>query len=401
MDARTPRRVLLVGSGSCGLVALRNLVERGGFEEEASLVERRDDVGGVWCRSGAFPGPYLEDPPLPGAPRDRPYWPSSASSARRQHSFSGACVDNASLPNPPQTHDYLKRFAALYLASGPNPLVDGGRLGRRAERRPRLRGDAVGLAAGSKGTGDGRDVGCGGCGHRLVRLSVVGRGNAGHEGGAGHAQTWKGPTGYEGKVRCLLQVSSAHAQPAARRGRWQRQFLERHRRPAQTRRTNTVRRQGPPPLAFLPNPGVVDVPANACYSVNPSDKLELELTDGHVLQDIDAIVLSTGYKAAAAPFVRILLNRTLTPLTSESTYPRRIPSLFEHILYAPTLAWRSSTRLCRVVHAVHAGGRRIDVPRLVSETSRLAAPPSAACVARRSKWVHAFCILVKMLKDID
>lgn len=45
-DAR-PKRILVVGGGPTGLVALRNLQERGAFEE-VQLVERRDDVGGVW-----------------------------------------------------------------------------------------------------------------------------------------------------------------------------------------------------------------------------------------------------------------------------------------------------------------------------------------------------------------
>lgn len=42
-----PRSVLVVGGGAAGLVTLRNLAERGKFDRVA-LVERRDDVGGVW-----------------------------------------------------------------------------------------------------------------------------------------------------------------------------------------------------------------------------------------------------------------------------------------------------------------------------------------------------------------
>ena len=43
-----PKRVLIVGGGPSGLITLRNLSERGKFDE-IKLVERRDDVGGVWC----------------------------------------------------------------------------------------------------------------------------------------------------------------------------------------------------------------------------------------------------------------------------------------------------------------------------------------------------------------
>jgi cation diffusion facilitator CzcD-associated flavoprotein CzcO len=42
-----PKRILIIGGGPTGLVTLRNLNERGAFEE-VQLVERRDDVGGVW-----------------------------------------------------------------------------------------------------------------------------------------------------------------------------------------------------------------------------------------------------------------------------------------------------------------------------------------------------------------
>lgn len=45
-----PKRILVIGGGPTGLVALRNLTERGEFER-VELVERRDDVGGVWSAS--------------------------------------------------------------------------------------------------------------------------------------------------------------------------------------------------------------------------------------------------------------------------------------------------------------------------------------------------------------
>ncbi len=43
----TPKRILVIGGGPAGLVSLRNLTDRGQFER-VELVERRDDVGGVW-----------------------------------------------------------------------------------------------------------------------------------------------------------------------------------------------------------------------------------------------------------------------------------------------------------------------------------------------------------------
>jgi cation diffusion facilitator CzcD-associated flavoprotein CzcO len=44
-------RILVIGGGPCGLVTLRNLLERGHFAE-VQLVERRGDVGGVWLGLG-------------------------------------------------------------------------------------------------------------------------------------------------------------------------------------------------------------------------------------------------------------------------------------------------------------------------------------------------------------
>lgn len=42
-----PKQILVIGGGQAGLVSLRNLLELGQFER-VELVERRDDVGGVW-----------------------------------------------------------------------------------------------------------------------------------------------------------------------------------------------------------------------------------------------------------------------------------------------------------------------------------------------------------------
>jgi len=46
-DAINPKRVLIIGGGAAGLVTLRNLVQLGQFDH-IELVERRDNVGGVW-----------------------------------------------------------------------------------------------------------------------------------------------------------------------------------------------------------------------------------------------------------------------------------------------------------------------------------------------------------------
>ncbi|KAJ3549191.1 hypothetical protein NMY22_g973 [Coprinellus aureogranulatus] len=114
-----PRRVLVVGGGPAGLVTLRNLVERGTFDT-VQLVERRDDVGGVW---------YLE-----GDPRSedrKPRWPSAAYKGLVGNvlpeflSFSGnpfprpaTTEEGQPFANIGETFAYLKAFASPYLQSG-------------------------------------------------------------------------------------------------------------------------------------------------------------------------------------------------------------------------------------------------------------------------------------------
>lgn len=64
-----PRRVLIIGGGPAGLVTLRNFQERGTFDT-VQLVERRDDVGGVWSVDAYF-HPRTEANDSPQVPRQR------------------------------------------------------------------------------------------------------------------------------------------------------------------------------------------------------------------------------------------------------------------------------------------------------------------------------------------
>ncbi|KAF8129448.1 hypothetical protein K438DRAFT_1789123 [Mycena galopus ATCC 62051] len=78
-----PKRVLVIGGGTSGLVALQNLIEWGNFDD-MQLLKRRDDVGGVWYNKR----------PISAAP----CWPSPA--------YPGL-IGN--------THTYLRAFAAPFL----------------------------------------------------------------------------------------------------------------------------------------------------------------------------------------------------------------------------------------------------------------------------------------------
>ncbi|KAJ7627954.1 hypothetical protein DFH06DRAFT_725405 [Mycena polygramma] len=344
-----PRRILIVGGGPCGLVSLRNLVERGEFDEVV-LAERRDDVGGVW---------YLEDPPKPGTPRTRPFWPSPAYPALvgnvlaeylsfSHHPFPAPESKIHPYPSLADTYAYLRRFAAPFLASGQirlstevvwvDELPDAGgwsvttrdwRVGKDGEVTAET-WDAVVIATSWYS-------------YPSWPESTPGLAEARAAGLATHAQTWHGPIGYDGKRVVVVGNANSSNDIAA-------QLKSVAHAPVY----RSIRRQGLRRFAFLPDPRVVDVPPITRYIVKLTNRLDLEFLDGSALTDIDAVILGTGYSAASAPFVRVLQHpppspsasalqhkQTLTPLTSEHTSPPRIPGLYNHILYAPnpTLAF--------------------------------------------------------------
>ncbi|KAJ7020149.1 hypothetical protein C8F04DRAFT_134285 [Mycena alexandri] len=335
--SQKPRRILIVGGGPCGLVSLRNLVERGQFDEVV-LAERRDDVGGVW---------YLEDVPRPDTPRSRPFWPSPAYPALignvlaeylsfSHHPFPEPESKIHPYPSLADTYAYLRRFAAPFLASG----------------QIRLSREVVWVDELSESRGwsvTTRDWRAGRNGEVNVEVwdavvvatswysfpswpeSTPGLAEARAAGLATHAQTWHGPIGYEGKRVVVVGNANSSNDIAV-----QLKVV------AQAPIYRSIRRQALRRFAFLPDPRVIDVPPITRYIVKPSRKLDLEFLDGSTLTDIDSVVLGTGYSAASAPFVRVLEppsaseRRMLTPLTSEYTSPPRIPRLYNHILYAPT-----------------------------------------------------------------
>ena len=78
-------------------------------------------------------------------------------------------------------------------------------------------------------------------------------------------------------------------------------------------------------------------------STPEGDKIDVNLTDGMDILDIDMVEVCTGYKPCPE-FIRVLKpehETQHTPLISESVIPHRIPSLHRLILYAynPSLAF--------------------------------------------------------------
>ncbi|KAJ7503682.1 hypothetical protein B0H11DRAFT_1710581 [Mycena galericulata] len=339
--SQRPRRVLIIGGGPCGLVSLRNLIERGHFDEVV-LVERREDVGGVW---------YLEDVPKPGTPRTRPFWPSPAYPGLvgnvlaeylsfSHHPFPEPESTVHPYPSLADTYQYLRRFAAPFRSHirlstevvwvdelpeshGWSVTTRDWRAGNSGETSVEV-WDAVIVATSWYDHPSWPDA------PGLVVARVAGL--------ATHAQTWHGPVGYEGKrVVVVGNANSSNDIAAQLKG------------VAQAPVYRSIRRQSLRRFAFLPDPRVIDVPPIARYIVKSNRKLNLELLNGPTLTDIDAVILGTGYSAASAPFVRVLQRSTgapnvppmLTALTSAHTSPARIPALYRHILYAPnpTLAF--------------------------------------------------------------
>ncbi|KAJ7726438.1 hypothetical protein DFH07DRAFT_931073 [Mycena maculata] len=335
-----PRRILIIGGGPCGLVSLRNLVERGQFDEVV-LAERRDDVGGVW---------YLEDLPKLDTPRTRPFWPSPAYPGLvgnvlaeylsfSHHPFPEPTSTIHPYPTLVDTFQYLRRFAAPYAKSirlstevvwvdelpesrGWSVTTRDWRAGKDGEQSVEM-WDAVVVATSWYD-------------HPSWPQDTPGLADARAAGLATHAQTWHGPAGYEGKRVVVVGNANSSNDIAAQL-----------KSVAQAPVYRSIRRQGLRRFAFLPDPRVVDVPPITRYIVKSNGKLDLEFLDGSTRNDVDAVVLGTGYSAASAPFVRVLqplevshpnsnTPQRLTPLTSAHTSPPRIPSLYNHILYAPT-----------------------------------------------------------------
>ena len=111
----------------------------------------------------------------------------------------------------------------------------------------------------------------------------------------------------------------------------------------------SIRRPNFPGFVSLNDERIVKVAPVAKFLVNsssPNPKIHVHLVDGTFLNDIDGVLVGTGYRPYP-DFIRVLNvsredgNQTVAPLVSPPTTPPRIPSLHRHILYAynPSLAF--------------------------------------------------------------
>lgn len=329
-----PKRILVIGGGPTGLVALRNLTERGQFER-VELVERRDDVGGVW---------HFDEPPR--------RWPSPAYKGLignvlpeflsfSEYPFPPSADHGQPFPTLTETHEYLRSFARPYVSSGAirlNTEVI------RLEEVPRGGGWKVVIRDWNDGA-EGQEVEENwdavvvaiGWYDNPVWPETDGLEEVRKRGLARHAKRWRGPEGSEGKR--LLVVGNAnssneiaaHSAPLTKSPVYQ-----------------SIRRPAFPGYPSLPDERIVMVAPVAKYIVKSTpegDKIDVKLTDGTDILDVDMVHVGTGYKPWPE-FIHVLKpgddsETQHTPLISDFIIPHRIPSLHRFILYAynPSLAF--------------------------------------------------------------
>ncbi|KAJ8689545.1 hypothetical protein PTI98_012442 [Pleurotus ostreatus] len=327
-----PKRILIVGGGPCGLVALRNLTERGQFDK-VKLVERRNDVGGVW---------HLEDPD--GG--QNPSWASPAYPGMvgnvlpdflyfSEHPFPKTDRPHQPFPTLSETQEYLKRFAKPYLDDGSirlNTEVI------TVDELPNWSGWKVVMKDWNSGGVEVEEVWDAvviavGWFDNPVWPPLSGLENLQKQGLAIHGKSWNGPSGFGGK-RVLVVGNANSANDIAS------QLVS----VAQIPVFRSVRRSPFPGFVSLPDERIHNVTAvRECSAVVSSDgrkQVKVVLEDGNQIEGLDLVIFATGYKPYPS-FVSVLDDSNLQPLVSQSVEPQRIPRVHRHILYAPnpTLAF--------------------------------------------------------------
>ncbi|ESK87207.1 flavin dependent monooxygenase [Moniliophthora roreri MCA 2997] len=324
-----PKRVLVIGGGPSGLVALRNLTVLGKDHgiERVELVERRDDIGGVW---------YLDDPTrVP----EKPHWPSPAYPSLIGNVLPEFLSFNRyPFPEPPttphqpfptlkETYDYLRGFAEPYIKSGQI------RLGHEVvsvEELPDNAGWNVKFKDWSNGwDGVERDevwnavVVAVGWYDNPVWPNTPGLSELIEKGLARHAKSWRGPVGLAGKRALIIGNANssndiaAHLAPVAQRPVYR-----------------SVRHTAFPGFPSLPDERIEDVAPVQSYDLDTTtNKVTAHLENGTIIKDIDQVIVGTGYRPYPS-FIHVRTEGQLAPLMNGTISPHRIPSVHRHILYA-------------------------------------------------------------------
>ncbi|KIY64509.1 FAD/NAD(P)-binding domain-containing protein [Cylindrobasidium torrendii FP15055 ss-10] len=317
-------RILIIGAGVAGLVTLRNLTERGEYTN-VQLVERRDDVGGVW---------YLDNPEEKEA---KPRWPSPAYPGLIGNVLPEyLSISGFPFPEPPmtpyqpfptlvETHEYLKNFAKPYLENGKIRLnIDV----QEVRELPEGQGWKVVIKDWNQDGKVKAEI------YAKVVIAVSWYDNpvwpntegldaVREEDLAVHAKWWRGPTGYEGKRALVIGNANSSNDMAA------------HLAPVAESVYRSIRRPAFPGFPSLPDERIKDVAPVVKYEVDEDNKITATLKDGTIIPDLDVILVGTGYQAYPS-FVRVLANDFSTrSIMDPAPDPHRVPGLHRYILYAP------------------------------------------------------------------
>ncbi|KAF8977886.1 hypothetical protein BDQ17DRAFT_1449904, partial [Cyathus striatus] len=253
---------------------------------------------------------------------------------------------NQPFPTLQETHEYLRMFAAPFVASGKIklntevvrveelPPVEGGDTGgwkvilrdwgndKQGEEREE-HWDAVAVAVGWY--------------DNPVWPSTPGLDILRDKGVAKHAKEWRGAKGYEGKKILIIGNANssndiaAHLAPVARVPIYQSQRRE-------------------PWFLFksLPDARIHKVSPVARYEYTPSGHVVAHLEDGRVLEGVDYVLVGTGYRPSPK-FIYLLPHppssstkvEPVPLIPTPAPSPARIPNLHRLILHAhnPTLSF--------------------------------------------------------------
>ncbi|KAF7325050.1 hypothetical protein MKEN_00547600 [Mycena kentingensis (nom. inval.)] len=319
-----PRRVLVVGGGASGLVTLRNLLDRGEFDD-VQLVERRQDLGGVWKldeENGKWASPAYRGlignvlPEFLSFSAHEPF-PEPPNTAQGQP-----------FPSLSETHAYLRGFAAPLVAAGKIRLnmevvaVDEfeGHAGWSVRMRDWARGgelleeawDAVVIAVCAYDHAAYPET----PGVEELRRTPL----------ASHCKTWRGPEGYENKRVLVVGNANSGNDIAAQLAPVARAVFQ------------SIRRPNWPGFPSLPDERIERVKPVAAYTIH-SGTATACLIDGTVIPALDAVIFATGYYPHP-DFVRVRgedgqLRCFVKP------EDRHVPDLHRYTLYVrnPSLAF--------------------------------------------------------------
>jgi hypothetical protein len=345
-----PKKICIIGGGVAGLAALRTLVEEGNPFEKVELIERRDNIGGVWYlneqvvkHEKAHPGGTASFQWPITVPTDgdsghtngnsngnsassKPAWPSPAYPALRGNvlprflTFAGGPAfptlsdPEDSFPSLAETQTYLEMVAKplqSYVRYN-TECIDVRELPGRhhGENRWAVRIRDWNLEGGPTRTEyyDAVVMSIGWTDKPLFP-KLQGLEEAKSAGLVEHAKWYRGPDVYDSNSRIVVVGNGNSGNDIAAQ-------LAAHRTLGEHDSVFRVARHKPWYFyVSLPDPRIKDVPALNSLSLTANDKkVSVKLIDGSEIKDVDRIIFASGYEIGRFPNVHLL---TRQPFASE------------------------------------------------------------------------------------